>query len=114
MAVIASAAVSAGFAASRACEGVAVASKVTLISCIKGSYPARMALSRQPRSHWVDRRGAPAIFRRLRDPGPWADVPNAPVAELVDALELKIEFRKECWFDSGQGHHASLLFNSSP
>ncbi len=28
----------------------------------------------------------------------------APVAELVDALELKIEFRKECWFDSGQGH----------
>ena len=29
----------------------------------------------------------------------------APVAELVDALELKIEFRKECWFDSGQGHH---------
>ncbi len=32
-----------------------------------------------------------------------ADV-NAPVAELVDALELKIEFRKECWFDSGQGH----------
>ena len=29
------------------------------------------------------------------------------MAELVDALELKIEFRKECWFDSGQGHHAS-------
>ena len=31
--------------------------------------------------------------------------PDAPVAELVDALELKIEFRKECWFNSGQGHH---------
>ena len=29
---------------------------------------------------------------------------RAPVAELVDALELKIEFRKECWFDPGQGH----------
>ena len=35
---------------------------------------------------------------------PLGRCPKAPVAELVDALELKIEFRKECWFDSGQGH----------
>ena len=26
---------------------------------------------------------------------------RAPMAELVDASELKIGFRKECWFDSG-------------
>ncbi len=26
------------------------------------------------------------------------------MAELVDALELKIEFRKKCPFNSGQGH----------
>ena len=29
----------------------------------------------------------------------------APVAELVDALELAIEFRKERWFDSGQENY---------
>ncbi len=33
---------------------------------------------------------------------------RAPVAELVDALELKIEFRKECPFDSGQGHQLMM------
>jgi hypothetical protein len=27
---------------------------------------------------------------------------------------LKIEFRKECWFDSGQGHHASRLRLAEP
>ena len=43
-----------------------------------------------------------------------ADVANAPVAELVDALELKIEFRKECWFDSGQGHHEAVPRRSPP
>ena len=26
---------------------------------------------------------------------------RAPMAELVDASELKIGFRKECWFNSG-------------
>ncbi len=52
----------------------------------------------------VDRPSAPAIFRRLRDPRFHGGRSKAPVAELVDALELKIEFRKECWFDSGQGH----------
>jgi len=29
-----------------------VASNVTSISCAKASYPARMTLSRQARSHW--------------------------------------------------------------
>ncbi len=47
---------------------------------------------------------APAIFRPLRAARLSGRRPKAPVAELVDALGLKIEFRKECWFDSGQGH----------
>ena len=32
---------------------------------------------------------------------PPAALARAPMAELVDASELKIGFRKECWFDSG-------------
>jgi hypothetical protein len=36
----------------------------------------------------VDRRSRPAIFRRLRDPA-YGGGPNAPVAELVDALDSK-------------------------
>ena len=70
------------------------------------SYPATTALSRQATitSARVDPEAPPAIFRPLRRTGPFGPRPKAPVAELVDALELKIEFRKECWFDSGQGH----------
>ncbi len=45
-------------------------------------------------------RRAPLYIARSRPSPVWA-----PVAELVDALELKIEFLTECWFDSGQGHH---------
>jgi hypothetical protein len=37
----------------------------------------------------VDRQSPPAIFRRLRDLGLPADVRQAPVAELVDALDSK-------------------------
>src|SRR5882672_8712257 len=52
MAVMASAAVSAGVACSRTCERLAVASNVTIISCVEASYPARRVLSRRARSHW--------------------------------------------------------------
>ena len=78
------------------------------------SYPAAASLSRRATitSARVDPRRPPAIFRPLRRTGPSGPRPKAPVAELVDALELKIEFRKECWFDSGQGHQlgCSSLF----
>src|ERR1700716_3100039 len=105
MAVMASAAVSAGLASVRAGELCAVASNVTSISCAKASYPARMTLSRQGRSHWsVDRWGTPAIFRRLRDLGRPADVVKSPCGGIGRRARLKIEFRNECWFDSGQGH----------
>ena len=70
------------------------------------SYPAAADLSRRATitSARVDPGRPPAIFRPLRRTGHLRPRPKAPVAELVDALELKIEFRKECWFDSGQGH----------
>ena len=45
-------------------------------------------------------------------PALWRRREKAPVAELVDALELKIEFRKECWFDSGQGHQKPVRHHS--
>src|SRR5436309_12917946 len=48
-----------------------------------------------------------AIVRRLRDArlGPT----EGPCGGTGRRARLKIEFRKECWFDSGQGHQASLL-----
>ena len=47
-----------------------------------------------------------AIVRPLRDArliGPT----EGPCGGTGRRARLKIEFRKECWFDSGQGHHAS-------
>src|SRR5450631_354576 len=127
MAVTASAAVSAGLASVRAGELFAVASNVTLTSGSRASYPARMTLSRQARSHWsvlgcgawacrwhsgdsssAPFRGRSASALRVR---PIAcgltgshrplysagfatsvvsgEAANAPVAELVDALDSK-------------------------
>jgi hypothetical protein len=51
----------------------------------------------------VDRSPAVAIFRRLRD----LALPReseSPCGGIGRRARLKIEFRKECWFDSGQGH----------
>jgi hypothetical protein len=61
----------------------------------------------------VDRGGAPAIFRRLRDASlSRAERPKCPCGGTGRRARLKIEFRKECWFDSGQGHHR--LFRNKP
>src|SRR3954451_22861765 len=51
-----------------------------------------------------------AIVRRLRDArlGPT----EGPCGGTGRRARLKIEFRKECWFDSGQGHHASPFRDS--
>src|SRR5947207_3069506 len=111
MTVTASAAISAGLASMRACEGFAAVSDVTTISWIKASYPARAALSRQRAitpECWnkyarVDRQGAPGIVRRLRVPA-FRLSAKSPCGGTGRRARLKIEFRKECWFDSGQGH----------
>ena len=75
------------------------------------SYPADAGLSRQATitSARVDPEAPPAIFPPASPHRASTLCPKAPVAELVDALELKIEFRKECWFDSGQGHQKILF-----
>ena len=151
MAVMASAAVSAGVAFSRTCELVAVASNVTIISCVEASYPARRVLSRRARSHWsvLGRRmrgmsgarwkqfiGAPGArsaagakacgrprfaawdqtdscgltgrARPLYSAGFATSacrlISEGPCGGIGRRARLKIEFRKECWFDSGQGH----------
>jgi hypothetical protein len=65
-------------------------------------YPGPMRNTR------VDPQGAPAIFRRLRDLSLLAES-EGPCGGTGRRARLKIEFRKECWFDSGQGHQPTLL-----
>ena len=57
----------------------------------------------------VDRQSPPAIFRRLRDLSVPASIAKSPCGGIGRRARLKIEFRKECWFDSGQGHHRILF-----
>src|SRR5882672_4589504 len=160
MAVMASAAVSAGVACSRTCELFAVASNVTIISCVEASYPARRVLSRRARSHWsvLGRRmrgmsgvrwkqfiGAPgarsAAGAKPRGRPQFAASGQAdscgltgrarplysagfatsacrlmfegPCGGIGRRARLKIEFRKECWFDSGQGHQTEYINNNN-
>lgn len=71
------------------------------------SRTARITLAR------VDPAWSMAIVRRLRDArlGPT----EGPCGGTGRRARLKIEFRKECWFDSGQGHHleTKLLISSA-
>src|SRR5690606_2913650 len=34
---------------------------------------------------------------------------TGPCGEIGRRARLKIEFRKECWFESGQGHHSRFV-----
>ena len=68
-------------------------------------FRATQALESRFKTSGLTRPPRPLYSAGFTTSGLPAGVANAPVAELVDALELKIEFRKECWFDSGQGHH---------
>src|ERR1700761_1267315 len=73
---------------------------------IKPSYRAAAAVSSGAASQRVDRRSRPAIFRRLREA---CSPTEGPCGGTGRRARLKIEFRKECWFDSGQGHHPVAL-----
>src|SRR3954466_16248795 len=53
----------------------------------------------------VDPAWSMAIVRRLRDAR--SAPTEGPCGGTGRRARLKIEFRRECWFDSGQGHHAS-------
>src|SRR3954468_23393803 len=50
----------------------------------------------------VDPAWSMAIVRRLRDA--LLGLTEGPCGGTGRRARLKIEFRKECWFDSGQGH----------
>src|SRR6185437_2261324 len=119
---MASAAVRAGLAVACGCDGLAVACKLTSFSSLAtASYLASPSLSRRgmitlecparrrgigpftPAASRVDPEEAPAIFRRLRDGG-LGPPRERPCGGIGRRARLKIEFRKECWFDSGQGH----------
>ncbi len=109
MTVIASAASSAGLEAMPCCDGLAAASVTFVSSALRIRGTARALFCRgKPQSLPRGLTGAdrPLYSAGFATPGS-RRCPEAPVAELVDALELKIEFRKECWFDSGQGHHTT-------
>src|ERR1700734_1572409 len=73
---------------------------------------SRSGAPARPPSSRVDREEPPAIFRPLRDTGLWAVPCECPCGGIGRRARLKIEFRKECWFDSGQGHQK--LFRSNP
>src|SRR6266567_7901508 len=81
----------------------------------KGSYPAAKRLSSRPTftSARVDRAGPPAIFRRLRAVAPQGRPDEGPCGGTGRRARLKIEFRKECWFDSGQGHQIENINNNN-
>ena len=80
---------------------------------VTASYPARVALSSCEAITYarVDPGKRPAIFRRLRDPAS-GRCPEGPCGGTGRRARLKIEFRKECWFDSGQGHHPKIKYLS--
>jgi hypothetical protein len=63
----------------------------------------RIGAEDQGESLRVDRQSPPAIFRRLRDASS-GSAAISPCGGIGRRARLKIEFRKECWFDSGQGH----------
>src|SRR5437879_12609122 len=49
-----------------------------------------------------------AIVRRLRDAS-LSGPTEGPCGGTGRRARLRIEFRKECWFDSGQGHHFAII-----
>src|ERR1700710_402231 len=70
-------------------------------------------LGRLPRR--VARQGTPAIVRPLRKARPFlARFCECPCGGTGRRARLKIEFRKECWFDSGQGHHPTVRPHPPP
>ena len=70
-------------------------------------HPAR--LSRRPQSHprGLTRKRRPLYSARFAAPGT-DPVSEGPCGGTGRRARLKIEFRKECWFDSGQGHQSGV------
>src|SRR6478735_11570543 len=106
MIVMASAASNAGLAVMTACDGFAVALSVTgVLLQLQRGIPRPRRCRGKPQSH---PRGLTGQNRPLYSAGFAAPalslVPGGPCGGTGRRARLKIEFRKECWFDSGQGH----------
>lgn len=67
-------------------------------------------------AHRVDRQGSAAIVRPASQDYRLTRrmTRECPCGGTGRRARLKIEFRKECWFDSGQGHHEAAPRRSSP
>ena len=65
----------------------------------------------------MEARGLTGRARPLYSAGfatsPSGRCPISPCGGIGRRARLKIEFRKECWFDSGQGHQSAPCYSSS-
>src|SRR5262245_35185551 len=113
--VIASAAKSAGLAAMPCRDGLAAAS-VTFVSPMperRGGIVRPHFCRAEPHSL---HRGLTGTGRPLYSAGFATGprpVPGGPCGGTGRRARLKIEFRKECWFDSGQGHQYKNVSNNN-
>ena len=82
----------------------------TVVSALRSAQPGR----RNPTIALYSSstiRGLTGSHRQLYSAGFAASPlgePESPCGGIGRRARLKIEFRKECWFDSGQGHHRKL------
>jgi hypothetical protein len=78
------------------------------------SYPAATDVSSRDKSHprGLTRASRPLYSARFAAPG-IRPATEGPCGGTGRRARLKIEFRKECWFDSGQGHHGKKCSNNN-
>ena len=122
MAAIASAATAAGSAARRACGGMGGGIDVTgVLRSMVHAQTGHSVLSRRrrrcrdtPQSHprGLTRKRRPLYSAGFAAPA-FRPATEGPCGGTGRRARLKIEFRKECWFDSGQGHQPSLASRAS-
>ena len=74
----------------------------------QGEQTDRLRIGRLGLTH----RARPLYSRPLRDVG-LARPCGCPCGGIGRRARLKIEFRKECWFDSGQGHQVKNMNNNN-
>src|SRR5207245_9598412 len=66
----------------------------------------------QPHPRGLPRAGRPLYAARFAAPA-LRPATEGPCGGTGRRARLKIEFRKECWFDSGQGHQTENINNNN-
>jgi hypothetical protein len=96
----------------KACENDRGAKRRAPLECpwakSQGEQTDRLRIGRLGLTH----RARPLYSRPLRDVG-LARPCGCPCGGIGRRARLKIEFRKECWFDSGQGHQVKNMNNNN-